>query len=132
MAWLHLFAHNALQTAAVSATPFTQFLLASRISDSRPWLQAFQKAAPVGLTINVATDFASGTLWIHAGRIGAGLAHQWSHVGRLSPIFDVEVIEAPSLVLTASLTNESLRVYGIPTSPYFTTFGLRFVLHFYV
>ena len=122
MAWLHLFAHNALQTAAVSATPFTQFLLASRISDSRPWLQAFQKAAPVVLTINISADFASATLRIHAGRIGAGLAHQWSHVGPLSPIFDVDIIEAPSLILTAGLTNERLRVYGIPIVPYLTTF----------
>ena len=104
MAWLHLFAHNALQAAAVSATPFTQFLLASRISDSRPWLQAFQKAAPVVLTINISADFASGTLWIHAGRIGAGLAHQWSFVGVPCPIFDKEVIEALGIVFTASLT----------------------------
>ena len=121
IAWFHALAHNALQAAAVSAPPFIQFFFASRISDPRPWLQAFQKAVAGFLTIHVATDLASGALWIHARRIGAGLAHQWPSVGLPPPIFHEEIIETTRVVLTAGLTNERLRVYGFPITKCVTT-----------
>ena len=119
------------------ATPLKQILLASRISDARSWFQAFQHAAPSLLAIDVATDFASGALWNRARRIGAGLAHQWSFVGLLSPVFHKEVIEALCVVFTAGLTLERLCVYYTPTMPCVTSLRadvsiLCFVCHVYV
>ena len=80
------------------------------------------------------TDFASGALWNRARGIGAALAHQWSFVGLLLPMFDNEVIEARGIVFTASLT---LCKYCLPTTPRVTPFGdgvsiLRFFWHVYV
>ena len=108
IAWFHVPTHNALQAAAVSATPFKQVLLASRIFDARSWFQAFPYTVASFLAIDVATNFASGALWNRAQRIGASLAHQWSFVGLLPPMFHKEVIEALCVGLTASLTLERL------------------------
>ena len=136
MRFLDLTQH-ASQAATVSATPLEQVLLASRISDTRSWLQAFPYAVASFLAVDVVTDFASGALWNRARRIGAGLAHQWSFVGLLSPMFHKEVIEALCVVFTAGLTLERLCVYYNPITICVTTFRddvsiLRFAWHVYV